>query len=465
MRRLLFLTEAQGIAARRTLVVGTNARAQEIALDMLAHPEHGYRFLGFVANAWEAAPPATVPEKFRLAADMAGFVDYLRGHVVDEVLVCLPLAALCDTATTLVSECEEQGVSVTVVTRLFELKNPHHRPGGHGGEVVVTISNSMADERERILKRFLDVAVSLTTLALLSPLLVAVWALVRATSPGPAFFVQERVGLNKRRFKFYKFRTMVQNAVAMQEELESQNEMDGAIFKIKNDPRITPLGRILRRTSIDELPQLLNVLRGDMSLVGPRPLPVRGRGAHRKGLAPAALWRQARHHLPVADKRPQQRSLRADDGTRHRIRGHLVGGAGYPDPAAHRAGGAEHARGVLRLVEDHHIQTFDAEGQSLSPVGQAQVQAVFKARMHEVLHHPDPEAFDVNLAPEQPLEVLGNGHRASGPHQASQGRRLGGVVLDAAQRAVGCGRQAQGGGVSPGRGRTAHPPVFPPRPA
>jgi len=274
-RRLLFLTEAQGIAARRTLIVGTNARAQEIARDMLAHPEHGYRFMGFAANDWAVAPPPVLPEKFRLVVDLPGFAAYLRDSVVDEVVVCLPLPELEDMATALVSACEEHGVSVTVVTRLFELKNPFRRPGGHGGEVVVTISNTMADERERLIKRFLDVTVSAMALMLLSPLLLVVWGLIRATSPGPAFFVQERVGLNKRLFKFYKFRSMIADAEALQETLESQNEMDGAIFKIKNDPRITPVGRILRRTSIDELPQLFNVLRGDMSLVGPRPLPVR----------------------------------------------------------------------------------------------------------------------------------------------------------------------------------------------
>ncbi|WP_428567718.1 MAG: sugar transferase [Solidesulfovibrio sp. DCME] len=274
-RRLLFLTEAQGIAARRTLIVGTGRRAQEIARDMLDRPGHGHRFCGFVAEGWDEAPPVPRPGKFAIVAEPAALAAYLRDNVVDEVLVCLPLASLCGTVDALVAVGEEQGVAVTVVTRLFELKNPRNRPGSHGGEVVVTASNTLADERELLLKRFLDVTVSATTLVALSPLLVAVWGLVRLTSPGPAFFVQERVGLNKRLFKFYKFRTMVRNAEAMQDALESQNETNGATFKMRNDPRITPLGRILRMTSIDELPQLYNVLRGDMSLVGPRPLPVR----------------------------------------------------------------------------------------------------------------------------------------------------------------------------------------------
>jgi lipopolysaccharide/colanic/teichoic acid biosynthesis glycosyltransferase len=110
---------------------------------------------------------------------------------------------------------------------------------------------------------------------LLSPIFVLTAVLIKITSPGPVFFVQERVGLNKRRIGVYKFRTMVPGAEKKQAELESLNEAGGPVFKIKNDPRITPFGKILRKTSIDELPQLFNVLKGDMSLVGPRPLPVR----------------------------------------------------------------------------------------------------------------------------------------------------------------------------------------------
>jgi lipopolysaccharide/colanic/teichoic acid biosynthesis glycosyltransferase len=112
-------------------------------------------------------------------------------------------------------------------------------------------------------------------LVLLAPFLVVVALLIKLSSEGPIVFRQERLGLNKRKFSIFKFRTMVRNAEQMIADLEHQNEVSGPVFKIKNDPRITPIGRILRRTSIDELTQLFNVLKGDMSLVGPRPLPVR----------------------------------------------------------------------------------------------------------------------------------------------------------------------------------------------
>jgi exopolysaccharide biosynthesis polyprenyl glycosylphosphotransferase len=131
------------------------------------------------------------------------------------------------------------------------------------------------DAYQIALKRFLDVALSVTVLALLSPLLVAMAAAVRFGSPGPALFWQERAGADGKVFVCYMFRSMYEGADRMQDELEPENEAGGAIFKIRDDPRVTPVGRFLRRWSLDELPQLWNVLKGEMSLVGPRPLPLR----------------------------------------------------------------------------------------------------------------------------------------------------------------------------------------------
>jgi lipopolysaccharide/colanic/teichoic acid biosynthesis glycosyltransferase len=112
-------------------------------------------------------------------------------------------------------------------------------------------------------------------LVIAAPLFFVVAVLVKCTSPGPIFFRQTRIGLNKRQFTIYKFRTMIANAEQIQDQLLALNEMTGPVFKIKKDPRITPLGKVLRKTSLDELPQLLNVLKGDMSLVGPRAIPLR----------------------------------------------------------------------------------------------------------------------------------------------------------------------------------------------
>ena len=125
------------------------------------------------------------------------------------------------------------------------------------------------------IKRTLDIAVSLVMLLGLAPILLLAALLIKYDSPGPVFFVQKRLGINKRRFWLFKFRTMTSDAEARIAELEQFNEMSGPVFKIKHDPRITRIGKYLRKCSIDELPQLINVLKGDMSLVGPRPLPER----------------------------------------------------------------------------------------------------------------------------------------------------------------------------------------------
>ena len=120
-------------------------------------------------------------------------------------------------------------------------------------------------------KRTLDIIASTLGLIILSPILLVVAILIKLESKGPAIFSQKRIGLNKKEFKMYKFRSMVQNAEELKEKLAKENEMSGPMFKMKNDPRVTKVGRFIRKTSIDELPQLINVLKGEMSLVGPRP--------------------------------------------------------------------------------------------------------------------------------------------------------------------------------------------------
>ena len=129
--------------------------------------------------------------------------------------------------------------------------------------------------RQVLIKRVADIFISLILICLFAPFFFLIAVLIKITSAGPVFFIQERLGLNKRRFRLYKFRTMVSDAEKKIAGLKDQNEVSGPVFKIKNDPRITRVGKLLRKTSIDEFPQLFNVLKGDMSLVGPRPLPVR----------------------------------------------------------------------------------------------------------------------------------------------------------------------------------------------
>jgi exopolysaccharide biosynthesis polyprenyl glycosylphosphotransferase len=158
---------------------------------------------------------------------------------------------------------------------MFNLKLAQSGADEIDGDAHITAYSGSRDVWPGLVKRALDVTVSFVLIVLLFPVLTAVALVIKLTSKGPILFLQERVGLNKRRFLIYKFRTMVPNADKMLHGLEMLNEVAGPVFKIKNDPRMTPIGRLLRRASIDELPQLFNVLKGDMSLVGPRPLPVR----------------------------------------------------------------------------------------------------------------------------------------------------------------------------------------------
>jgi len=274
LRYLLAGLRRRGRNLREMVVVGTNPRALRFARKVEARPELGYRIVGFVDGHW-AGTGVFEQTGYRVVADFAGFPRFLREQVVDEVVMALPMESSYGQAARIAALCEEQGVIVRMLSDLFNLRLAQSTAGEFEGEPVITLYTGSPDGWQHLFKRTLDVALSLVAVLLLSPLFVLATLMVKLTSPGPALFVQERVGLNKRRFRLYKFRTMVADAAQRQRELEHLNEASGAVFKIRNDPRLTPVGKFLRKTSIDELPQLFNVLKGDMSLVGPRPLPVR----------------------------------------------------------------------------------------------------------------------------------------------------------------------------------------------
>jgi len=180
-----------------------------------------------------------------------------------------------DQASRIATLCEEQGITVRILTSVFDLKITRSSAEELDGDPLITHSTGWVEAWPVFAKRILDFTISSILITFLFPVLLVVAIIIKLTSPGPVLFVQERLGLNKRHFNVYKFRTMVVDAEKNMREIEHLNEVSGPVFKIKNDPRITPIGKFLRKTSIDELPQLLNVLIGDMSLVGPRPLPVR----------------------------------------------------------------------------------------------------------------------------------------------------------------------------------------------
>jgi exopolysaccharide biosynthesis polyprenyl glycosylphosphotransferase len=274
LRPMLKGIRRRGHNLRQMVVVGTNSRALRFARKIESSPELGFRILGFVDVPW-AGMGIFEQTGYALVADLPGFPRFLREHVVDEVMIALPMESSYGKAARIAMLCEEQGVIVRLLSDFFNLRVAHSRAEEFAGEPVTTLSTAAPYGWQQLLKRTLDVSASLLAMLLLSPLFLLAALIVKFTSSGPALFVQDRVGLNKRRFHLFKFRTMVAGAEKRQHEIEHLNEASGAVFKIRNDPRLTPMGKFLRKTSIDELPQLFNVLKGDMSLVGPRPLPVR----------------------------------------------------------------------------------------------------------------------------------------------------------------------------------------------
>jgi exopolysaccharide biosynthesis polyprenyl glycosylphosphotransferase len=260
---------------RNLLVIGTNARALTLVQRIQGKPELGYRILGFADEEWIGLDDFK-KQGYPLVTDLEALPSYVRRNVVDEIVLALPIRSFHTQASRIAWACEQQGIIVRFMPNIFDLKEARHRTDELGGdETLVSHDSTIADAWGLAIKRAIDVVLSGTAIILLSPVMALTALLVKLTAPGPIFFVQKRLGRNKRMFDIYKFRTMVMDAEKRLKDLEHQNEVSGPVFKIKNDPRITPLGRFLRKTSIDELPQLFNVLKGDMSLVGPRPLQVR----------------------------------------------------------------------------------------------------------------------------------------------------------------------------------------------
>ncbi len=274
VRYMLRQIRSHGHNLRHVLILGTNPRAVEFARRIESKPELGYRVLGFVDDEW-AGQPEFLKSGYRLVSDFEGLSEFLRRNVIDEVAIYLPLRSFYEHASQVAAMCEQHGIMVRFTSDIFNLKIARPRAAELDGDAHITAYSGSHDGWPMLMKRALDITVSGVLLILLAPLFAIVALLIKLESEGPVMFRQERIGLNKRRFLIYKFRTMVPNAEKMLAELEKLNEVSGPVFKIKNDPRRTRLGGFLRRTSIDELPQLLNVLNGDMSLVGPRPLPVR----------------------------------------------------------------------------------------------------------------------------------------------------------------------------------------------
>ena len=256
-------------AVTSVVVVGDGEKALQIARELEASARHGLRLQAVVGCG------DLVGQEAQLAGtDLIHPMDALPGMLteqpIDEVMFALSSDRLRQMEEVFVL-CDEHGVMTRIVADFFPLANSRLHFDRFGEHPLLTFSIAPADDFRLLVKRGFDAAFSFASLFVLAVPMLIVGLLVKLTSAGPVFFRQLRCGLNGRLFTCYKFRSMVVDAEARRRELEHLNEKDGPAFKIRDDPRLTPVGSFLRRYSIDEWPQFWNVLRGDMSLVGPRP--------------------------------------------------------------------------------------------------------------------------------------------------------------------------------------------------
>jgi exopolysaccharide biosynthesis polyprenyl glycosylphosphotransferase len=275
VREYLVYLRTHGRNLRKVVFVGSGPRALDVAQKVMSRSELGYQLLGFVDDHFDTVQGKALPTAKRLCS-LDEFPQLIDEQIVDEVFICLPIKSYYEKIRTIAHICQELGIVCRVPSDWFELKTGRSSAFSLNGIPMLTMYSGSEDQLEHLwIKRTMDIILSALALILFAPLLTFIALLIKVSSKGPVFFTQERVGFNRRLFKMIKFRTMVENAETLLPDLEHMNQADGPAFKIENDPRITRIGKWLRKTSLDELPQLINVLRGEMSLVGPRPLPLR----------------------------------------------------------------------------------------------------------------------------------------------------------------------------------------------
>jgi exopolysaccharide biosynthesis polyprenyl glycosylphosphotransferase len=254
----------------RVLIVGSGHVADLVAHKIAAHPEYGAGLVGYVDVPSDGA--VLCESGLAHLGDVRDFERVCHEHDVERVVIAFSSLA-SEQLLDLVGTSKRLHLKVSVVPRLFEVIGGTVEIDQVEGMTLMGLRGLTRTQSTLGLKRALDAAGAALGLLVLAPLLVAIAVAVKLGSPGPVLFRQERVGRGNRQFRMLKFRTMVRDAENLRSDLEHLNEMaGGAMFKIADDPRVTRVGRLLRRASLDELPQLWNVLRGEMSLVGPRPL-------------------------------------------------------------------------------------------------------------------------------------------------------------------------------------------------
>ena len=258
----------QGYGVQRVLIVGAGETGRMIMRNTAAQPELGYHVVGFVDDKPERGNRNL--GRFKGLGSTDQIEEVIKEQTVDVVIIALPWL-YHRKIMGIIGQCERLKVAVRIVPDLFQLSLSQVDIDDLNGIPLIGTKSVSIKGWNLALKRGIDVVFSGLALALLSPLLLLIAVLIKLDSPGPAIFKQTRIGRGGREFTVYKFRTMREGAEQEVDALRDLNEAQGALFKIREDPRCTALGRFLRRSSLDELPQLYNVLRGEMSMVGPRP--------------------------------------------------------------------------------------------------------------------------------------------------------------------------------------------------
>ena len=251
------------------LIVGTGPKAVEVANLIERGDEHGVRVMGFVSEVDGRTHEAKIFQRHPLHT-LDELPRMLEEHIIDEVIFAVSKSNL-EKMEDLLLTCEEQGVKTRVVVDFFPQLRSEISLDRLGDLPLLTFSTTPENEYLLFLKRVVDLVLAIFLVVCGAPVILLTAILVKLTSRGPVIFRQLRCGHNGRKFWLYKFRSMYEDADLQQHEVAHLNEMDGPVFKMAHDPRVTPLGRILRKLSLDELPQLFNILKGDMSFVGPRP--------------------------------------------------------------------------------------------------------------------------------------------------------------------------------------------------
>lgn len=258
----------RGIGVSRALIVGAGDVGRAVMSAIVGDPALGYAVVGFVDDDPERG--TTNIGRFQALGGLDNIPATLREHHIDEVIVTLPWSQHAQ-MTRIVRQCERQKVAARIVPDVLQLSLSRVDVDSLGGIPMLGVREPSLRRGTLLTKRVIDLILT-PILMLVGSLPIALVALaIKLDSPGPVIFRQRRVGKDGREFEIYKFRSMIADAEQLKDDLRPFNEADGPLFKIRDDPRLTRVGRLIRRLSLDELPQLYNILRGEMSLVGPRP--------------------------------------------------------------------------------------------------------------------------------------------------------------------------------------------------